>query len=73
MKDDFYAMGADSVSAMRIAAKVKSQFGIKLSPYDIFKHPNIQELARYISKLKGELNADGEKSSSSTREYKGNI
>lgn len=73
LKDDFYAMGADSVSAMRIAAKVKSQFGIKLSPYDIFKHPNIQELARYISKLKGELNADGEKSSSSTREYKGNI
>lgn len=52
LQDDFYTMGGDSVSAMRMAAKVREQFGIKLSPYDIFEHPNIKSLAEYISTLK---------------------
>lgn len=48
LEDDFYEMGGDSVSAMRIIAKIMEKFGVKMSPSDIFENPSIRKLAEYM-------------------------
>lgn len=57
--DDFYSLGGDSVSAMRIAAMLKKSFGVKLSPYDIFNNNTVRKLAVFINSIAGGLTADG--------------
>mgnify|MGYP004590028597 FL=1 len=54
LEDDFYEMGGDSVSAMRIIAKIWEKFGIKISPSDVFENKSIRKLAKYIEGI-GEM------------------
>ena len=60
-EDDFYSLGGDSVSAMRIAAMLKNSFGVKLSPYDIFNNNTVRKLAVFVNSIAGGLTADGKK------------
>lgn len=44
VKESFYNLGGDSVTAMRIAAIIKKEFNVHMTPYDIFEHSTIREL-----------------------------
>lgn len=41
---------------MRIAAIIKKEFNVHMTPYDIFEHSTIRELASYIAKLRSDIN-----------------
>ena len=56
VKESFYNLGGDSVTAMRIAAIIKKEFNVHMTPYDIFEHSTIRELASYIAKLRSDIN-----------------
>lgn len=59
VKESFYNLGGDSVTAMRIAAVIKKEFGVHMTPYDIFEHSTIRDLAAYIAKLRSEVDEKG--------------
>jgi aryl carrier-like protein len=42
--DDFFALGGDSILAMRIAARAR-QAGLAVSPQALFGHPTVAALA----------------------------
>lgn len=46
--DDFFALGGDSVGAMKLVAAARKQFGLILHVTDIFKHPALNHLADII-------------------------
>lgn len=46
--DDLFALGADSIAAARLAARVASESGVDLSPKDIFAAATIRSLADLI-------------------------
>lgn len=49
LDEDFYEMGGDSVSAMRIIAKIRENMGVKIAPSELFEHSTIRSLAECIS------------------------
>lgn len=53
MEESFYSLGGDSVTAMRVAAMIKKELGVHMTPYDIFEHPTIRELAAYTAEMRG--------------------
>ena len=52
MEESFYSLGGDSVTAMRVAAMIKKELGVHMTPYDIFEHPTIRELAAYTAEMR---------------------
>lgn len=46
--DDFFALGGDSVGAMKLVTTARKQFGLILHVTDIFKHPTLSHLAAFI-------------------------
>lgn len=52
-RDDFFALGGDSVSSIIVRHKC-AQAGINLKTVDMFKYPTIRELAAHIDKSAGE-------------------
>ena len=48
--DNFFDLGADSLSATRAFARINVGFGIRISLRDIFEHPTIASLAEIIRK-----------------------
>jgi len=48
--DHFLALGGDSVSAMRLAARVR-EAGLPLTPQLVFEHPTVRELATALDAL----------------------
>lgn len=46
--DDFFALGGDSVGAMKLVIAARKQFGLILHVTDIFKHPTLSDLAAVI-------------------------
>jgi nonribosomal peptide synthetase protein VioF len=49
IRDDFFALGGDSVSSIMVRHKC-AQVGIQLKTVDMFKYPTISGLAEYIDK-----------------------
>ncbi|KAI7779841.1 amino acid adenylation [Diaporthe eres] len=47
-RDDFFALGGDSVGAMKLVTAARKQFGLILHVTDIFKHPTLGDLAAII-------------------------
>jgi len=51
VEDDFFALGGDSLSAMRLIGRVCSGFGIALSLRDFYSASNVGELASLIQAI----------------------
>lgn len=49
--DDFFALGGDSVGAMKLAAVARSN-GLSVSVADIFTHPSLSALSKVVQSLK---------------------
>ncbi|WP_424186409.1 amino acid adenylation domain-containing protein [Actinokineospora sp. G85] len=47
--DDFFAIGGDSLLAMRVAARVGAAFGVALAPDAVFDHPTVGALAAFVA------------------------
>lgn len=45
----FHRYGLDSVQAMNIASLGEQQFGIQLSPLEMWNYPNIASLSKYLA------------------------
>ncbi len=45
---NFFLLGGDSLSGMRVISRINKQLGIKLPPATLFRHPSIRELAAQI-------------------------
>jgi aspartate racemase len=48
-RDDFFALGGQSLSAVRVAAAIEQTFGQRVPPGILFETPTIEALARRIS------------------------
>lgn len=48
MADNLFDLGADSLAALKIAARIRSCFDIELTLRTIFDHPTLAELSRVI-------------------------
>jgi oxalate---CoA ligase len=46
--DNFFTLGGDSLSGMRVISRINKQRGIKLPPATLFRHPSIRALALQI-------------------------
>ncbi|MGW2876974.1 condensation domain-containing protein [Streptomyces sp. NPDC001233] len=51
--DDFYALGGDSLIALRVVASAQ-QHGIAMTLKDLLYYPTVRELAAYLSSAQGE-------------------
>jgi acyl carrier protein len=47
-RDDLFALGGDSIAAVRLAARVRDELGVDLSPRDVFAAATIADLAAAI-------------------------
>ncbi|MDJ0579751.1 non-ribosomal peptide synthetase [Crocosphaera sp.] len=56
--DNFFDLGGDSIMAIQIAIKA-NEFGLQLSPNQLFQHPTIKELADNIDTLSIILSEQG--------------
>jgi acyl-coenzyme A synthetase/AMP-(fatty) acid ligase/acyl carrier protein len=50
-EDDFFALGGDSLTAMRVVRKMEEKTGIRMSIRDFFKNRTVSEAARYLTGL----------------------
>ncbi|MFE7282988.1 amino acid adenylation domain-containing protein [Streptomyces noursei] len=50
--DDFFAMGGHSLIALRVVARLKKQFGIAMSTREVYRHPQLRDLARHVEALR---------------------
>jgi oxalate---CoA ligase len=50
-KDNFFALGGDSLVAMRAHNRLSETFGISVSPTLLFRRPTISELAGEVDRL----------------------
>ncbi|MFM7009870.1 MAG: non-ribosomal peptide synthetase, partial [Betaproteobacteria bacterium] len=57
LDDSFFAIGGDSISAMRLIGKVRHA-GLSLSIRDLFEYPTAAALVKYLSTIAEDQNAD---------------
>jgi amino acid adenylation domain-containing protein len=46
--DDFFALGGDSLSAVRLVNQINAHCGVRLRVADLYEHPTIEGLARLV-------------------------
>lgn len=56
--DDFFELGCDSLTAVRVALNVQSDFGVQLSLREIFEAPNVSDLAELVEAKRSESTLD---------------
>lgn len=55
--DDLFAAGADSLTALRLAGRIRAEFGVEVAVRAIFQHRAISRLARHLTALTGPRSA----------------
>jgi acyl-coenzyme A synthetase/AMP-(fatty) acid ligase len=48
VEDDFFVLGGDSISSIRLVSRMRAAFVVDVSPQDLFDRPRIAELAEII-------------------------
>ncbi|KMS65923.1 hypothetical protein ACH49_30090, partial [Streptomyces leeuwenhoekii] len=51
--DDFFALGGDSLLAVRVTARLRAAFGVNVSPRLLFTHPTVAALAAELGEPAG--------------------
>ncbi len=46
--DDFFGLGGDSITSLRLVSRIKAAFTVDLSPHDLFDRPRLADLAEVI-------------------------
>lgn len=49
--ENFFELGGDSLLATRIIARLRSDYGVEMSPEMLFDLPTVRELARAVEGL----------------------
>ncbi|MGR7943672.1 amino acid adenylation domain-containing protein [Paenibacillus sp. M.A.Huq-81] len=52
VKEDFFNIGGHSLRAMLLVTRIHKAMGIRVTLRDIFQHPSVEELAKYIGRQK---------------------
>ena len=47
--DNFFQLGGDSITAVRLALEVRTRFNVEIDPAAVFRFPTIEQLSRRIS------------------------
>ena len=50
--DNFFAAGGDSIVSIRVTSRLRSAFGVQISPRAVFQHPTVAGLASAITALR---------------------
>ena len=58
IKDSFFDLGGDSLSAINLCVEIQSQFNTQLFVKDILEHPTIEEISDIISNNKDKTTVD---------------
>ncbi|ADL52331.1 phosphopantetheine-binding protein [Clostridium cellulovorans] len=53
VNDNFFELGGNSIIAIKIIVRIKTYFGIALSPKILFEAPTVAELATVVDRLIG--------------------
>ncbi|MFE6055026.1 amino acid adenylation domain-containing protein [Kitasatospora sp. NPDC056446] len=48
VRDDYFALGGDSINSLRIVSRMRTAFGVEVTPRDLFEGPTIAALATTI-------------------------
>jgi amino acid adenylation domain-containing protein len=48
VEDDFFALGGDSITSLRVVARMRTAFGVDVTPRDLFDGPTIAALATTV-------------------------
>ncbi len=59
--DDFFAVGGDSLLAMRLIARLEESFGRRIAPASFFAEPTIAALARSVNDIAAHAQRDVER------------
>ena len=46
--DDFFELGGDSLLVIKLVARIRRTLSRELSPGDVFDHPTVASLARFL-------------------------
>lgn len=46
--DDFFELGGDSLLVIKLVARIRRTLSRELSPGDVFDHPTVGSLARFL-------------------------
>ena len=47
--DNFFLLGGDSITAVRLVLEIKARFNIELDPAAVFRFPTVEQLSRTVS------------------------
>lgn len=48
-EDDFFLSGGQSLLAIKLVSRIREQFNIPISLFDVFKHPRLYDLCMYVA------------------------
>ncbi|QUQ67506.1 non-ribosomal peptide synthetase [Kutzneria sp. CA-103260] len=57
--DDFFALGAHSLMAIRVVARVKKELGVTLSIRDMYRHPLLRDFAEFVKAVHAGVHSAG--------------
>lgn len=51
--DDFFELGGDSLAVIRLVARVRQHLSVEIAPGDVFDHPTVSSLVRFLAQQRG--------------------